>query len=75
MSPEDDDGFVSAQAVMEAMAEVGAKVTRLLGGRKSDGHVAVLRQPGRQWPTLEGKLTEWDWRVIQYALIDTGESA
>jgi hypothetical protein len=74
MSPESDPLFVSARAVMEATAEVGAKVTDILGGRKSDGHTAVLRQPGRQWQDMTGDLTEWDWRVIQFALIRAGES-
>jgi hypothetical protein len=74
MSPEDDPLFVSAQAVKEAVAKVGAKVTGILGGRKSDGHTAVLRRPSRAWQYMTGDLTEWEWRVIQFALIRAGES-
>ena len=72
MRDESDPLFVSAQAVKEAMAEVGAKVTGILGGRESDGHTAVLRQPGLA-KMVTANLTEWDWRVVQFALIRAGE--
>lgn len=64
----------NAEPISDAIETLYDRVSGILCGRKPMDIRKLAKQEGRLTTPIPATLTEWDWRIIRFALERAGES-